>query len=189
MWFKLQGLHLYHFFFTNPLNFLASVLQVNNKLSSLSSSQDACCIFAIVTTILKRAWEARYNVVFNMFVDLDKILMLVKNDLKMELSQVSSLTLEQLVNQPRYWMPSSKGCLKLNVGTSYKDGSIVIPILAKDKLGKVQGLWFEKGSFFVTLVIITQIDKIQYAEVDYWSYNKNQNVYTEEIIRLIAFRL
>ena len=40
-----------------------------------------------------------------------------------------------------------KGYLKLNVDVGYKDSLATLAILAKDEVGRVQELWFEKVSF------------------------------------------
>ena len=134
MWFELFCLHLQQISFSNPLEFLAFVLQANNKLAVPLVNHDAFHITTIVAIILKQVWKARCDAVFNnILVGVARILMLAENDLKLELSYVSLITSNQVASHPYCW-------IKLSVNVGFKDGSIAIAILAWDEIGKVQGL-------------------------------------------------
>ena len=50
-------------------------------------------------------------------------------------------------------VPSPKGCLKLKVDAGFKDRSTTLTVLARNEVGKVQGLWFERASISIQSIL------------------------------------
>ena len=92
-------------------------------------------------------WEARCDVVFNnILVDIGQVVLLAKNHLIMEIARTSPPNTDCSTIHPRHWVPPPKGCLKLNVDVSFKEGEVALAVLARDEARVVQGLWFERAS-------------------------------------------
>ena len=73
----------------------------------------------------------------NILVDLAKVIMFTKNDLKMDIARVSPLDIDSTAIQAHYWIPLPKGYLKMNVNVGFKDGSGTLIVFTRDKMGKV----------------------------------------------------
>ena len=79
MWFKLLGLHLQHFSFIDLLDFLAIIMDANDKPNSLLGTQEKFQVFATNATILKKFWEAKCDAMFNIIpIDLVRVIILAK---------------------------------------------------------------------------------------------------------------
>ena len=54
LWFRLLGLRLQNLNFANPLEFLATIIHVNDKFSYISDVDSKFCVAAATTIILNR---------------------------------------------------------------------------------------------------------------------------------------
>ena len=131
LWFKLLGFHLHHINFSNPLDFLASVMHENNRFAIITDPFEKVKISATTAIILRRIWEARCDVIFNqILLDLNRLVTLAEIYLRMELHRINPPTEMQLRHTPQRWTPPPKGCLKLNIDASFKEHKAALAVLA-----------------------------------------------------------
>ena len=141
LWFNLLGLHLQHFSFATPLDFLATVTFNSNLLGNVSNIETKYKIIVVAAIILKRTWEARCDVIFNnIMVDVNHIVTLAEQDLMMELSRHFQPFDDCSLLHPHHCLLPPCNCLKLNVDVGFKQGEAVMVVLAHDDSGKVKGL-------------------------------------------------
>ena len=103
LWFRLMGLHLQQFNFFDPLEFLAIVTFVTNKLGPITNLETQNRVIAAAAIILKRTWEARCDFIFNDIpIDIGHIATLVDNDLLMKLSHNLQQPTEPIIPHARH---------------------------------------------------------------------------------------
>ena len=89
-------------------------------------------VIAITTIILKRILEAQNDLKGgNSLVHVNRIGILVENDMWMELSRCEFNVMLSTPTYPTNWSPFLKDYLKLNVVTSWKQGQVAMLVLAK----------------------------------------------------------
>ena len=113
------------------MEFLASTMHENDKLGTSFMPLKKQKITATTALILNKVWEDRCDAIFNqVLVDLQRIITIVENDLKMELGRISLARDSMIDLKIHSQKPCPKGCLKLNVDAEFKDKSVTLAILA-----------------------------------------------------------
>ena len=78
--------------------------------------------------------------------------MLVENDLSVELVRALPPKIDCSTIHPHHWSPPPRDCLKLNVDAGFHEGDVLIVVLARNEVGKVDSLWFEQAKFSSTML-------------------------------------